>query len=79
MDPIKTETFYSPGRYTVYLELEPPDSFSLVLSMTNEHGQHFEDVVAVSLSTRFYIWFKYMLLAPVLMISVPLLMMRKEW
>ena len=73
--PLKSETFYSPGRYTVYLDLDQPDAFSLVVSMINEHGQYFEDIVSVSISTRFYVWLKYMVLAPVLLLSIPLLTM----
>jgi hypothetical protein len=46
--------------------------------MTNEHGQYFEDTVYVSMSTRFYVWLKYMLWVPAVLLYVPLLMLRKK-
>ena len=60
------------------MKMTPPESVALVVGMINEHGQHFEDVVSVSVSTRFYVWLKYMLLGPLLLLSLPLLMARKR-
>ena len=37
------------GRYTIELPLHPPESFLLVIGMTNEHGQYYEDTVPVRL------------------------------
>jgi hypothetical protein len=34
--------FTSPGRYSLELPLIPPESFLLVIGMTDEHGQYFE-------------------------------------
>ena len=57
--------------------MAPPECVTLVISMINEHGQHYEDSVPVSISTRFYIWFKYLLVTPVIMMAIPLLSLRK--
>ncbi len=76
--PIFQETYDLPGRYSVSVKMTPPESVALVVGMINEHGQHFEDVVSVSVSTRFYVWLKYMLLGPLLLLSLPLLMARKR-
>ena len=62
--PIFQQTYELPGRYSVSVKMAPPESVALVVGMINEHGQYFEDVVSVSVSTRFYVWLKYMLLAP---------------
>ena len=75
--PVLLEREYSkPGRYTVFLPMEPPDAMTLVISMINEHGQYYEETVAISVGTRFYIWFKYLILIPVLLVSLPILMIR---
>ena len=37
----------APGRYTVLVPVYPPEIFVLVIGMTNEHGQYFEDTVPV--------------------------------
>ena len=76
MDPILKKEFTRPGRYTVDLPVQPPESMHLVIGMLNEHGQYFEDSVNVSVSTRFYIWMKYLILFPLFLLTIPLLMMR---
>jgi hypothetical protein len=70
--------FSSPGRYTVLLPVQPPDSFLLMLGMTNEHGQYFEDSVTISLCTQFYVWIKYIVCAPILIFSISLLFMKSS-
>ena len=50
---------------------------TLVLLMTNDHGQHYEDACRVAVSTRFYVWFKYLLVGPVLLVVAPLLLLQK--
>jgi len=74
--PIYVTTYTKPGRYKVVLPMLPPEAITLVVSMVNEHGQHFEDAVAVSIATRFYIWFKYLALGPVLLVTLPLILIR---
>jgi hypothetical protein len=74
--PILVATYTKPGRYKVVLPMLPPEAITLVVSMVNEHGQHFEDAVAVSIATRFYIWFKYLAMGPVLLVTLPLLLIR---
>jgi hypothetical protein len=76
--PIYEGTFDRPGRHTVSVHMLPPESVTLVLGMTNEHGQYYEDAVAVSLNTRFYVWFKYMIMGPLVVLSLPLLLARKR-
>jgi hypothetical protein len=39
--------YESPGRYTINIPISPPESFSVVVGMYNDHGQYFEDVVSV--------------------------------
>jgi hypothetical protein len=50
----------------------------LVIGLTNEHGQYFEETVHIAMSTRFYVWIKYMVLIPLCLLYIPLLMMRKK-
>lgn len=76
LEPILRKEFTSPGRYTVDLPVAPPESMHLVIGMVNEHGQYFEDSVHISVSTRFYIWMKYLVLLPLFLLTLPLLMMR---
>ena len=73
INPLATKTFDAPGRYTILVPVSPPDSMVLVVGMKNEYGQYFEDVAPVSVSTRFYVWIKYLLVAPVVLVSLPLL------
>ena len=76
MSPLYKNRFTSPGRYTVNVPVHPPDSFLLVLGMTNEHGQYFEDAVHVSLCSRFYVWIKYVIIIPIMIFSVSLFFMK---
>ena len=78
LDHIISRDYFLPGRYTIELPLHPPESFLLVIGMINDHGQYFEDTVYVSMSTRFYVWLKYMLFVPAALLYVPLLMMRRK-
>ena len=75
-EPLAKSTYTTPGRYTIEVPVSPPDTMTLVIGMTNEHGQYFEDAVYVSLSTRFYVWLKYLITAPVIGLCIPLLLMR---
>lgn len=77
MNPLVSGSYDAPGRYKLDVPMSPPESVSLVLGMTNEHGQYFEDVIAVSVNTRFYVWFKYMIVGPLVLLSIPLLLVRK--
>jgi hypothetical protein len=74
--PLLRQRFTSPGRYTVLVPVEPPDSFLLVLGMTNEHAQYFEDAVYISLSRGFYVWIKYLISAPIMLLVGALFLMR---
>ena len=49
INPLYQHYILSPGRYTIELPLHPPESFLLVIGMTNEHGQYYEDTVPVRL------------------------------
>lgn len=77
-DHLVQKRFKSPGRYTVMIPVQPPDSFLLIIGMTNEHGQYFEDSVTISLCTQFYVWIKYIVCAPVLIFSLGLLFMKSS-
>jgi hypothetical protein len=78
LTPLYSQKFEEPGRYTVLIPVTPPISMTLMLSMVTEHGQYFEDVIPVSISTRFYVWIKYLLFTPVAILCLPLLFMRRE-
>ena len=75
--PLVSESFDRPGRYTIFVPVSPPESMVLIIGMTNEHGQYFEDSASVSISTRFYIWIKYLLVAPFLLLTIPILLSSK--
>lgn len=77
-DPIARQEYTSPGRYTIHLPLSPPERTSLVVSMMNEHGQYYEDTVTISFGTRFYVWLKYFVTVPVILLCTPLLLLRSE-
>jgi hypothetical protein len=70
--------YSKPGRYSVLIPVEPPESFTLVIGMTNDHGQYFEDALPVSVGTRFYVWIKFMVAAPVGLLCLPLLLITKH-
>ena len=70
------EDFTKPGRYVLQIPVVPPEAMNLVVGMRNEHGQYFEDIVFVSVSTRFYVWIKYLIIAPVVLFVTPLLLMK---
>lgn len=73
-EPLHTEKFDRPGRYTLSMEVQPPMNELLLLRMENAHFQHYDDSVHVSISSRFYIWIKYMVVAPVAIFCVPLML-----
>ena len=76
MAPMLTKEFTGPGRYTVQLPVRPPESIHLVIGMANEYGQYFEDSVHISINTRFFIWMKYLVLIPLVLVTIPLVLMR---
>lgn len=76
MEPVFKQEFSRPGRYSVRIPVAPPGEDSLVLGMTTDHGLYFEDHVDVAISTRFYVWVKYLVLFPLVVLWVPLLLMR---
>jgi len=77
LTPILKVEYSQPGRYTAQLPMAPPEFTTLVVSMFNEHGQYFEDAVPVAVSTRFYVWLKYMAALPAFVLCIPLLLMKK--
>jgi hypothetical protein len=78
MEPIFKQDFDRAGRYSVSIPVAPPGEDSLVLGMYTDHGLYFEDHVDVAISTRFYVWMKYLMLCPLALLSVPLLLMRSK-
>ena len=73
---IYQKIYTSPGRYTLTIPMRNPDNTLLVIRLVDEHGIYHEDSVYVNMNTRFYIWIKYMLVLPVLLLCVPLLLMK---
>jgi hypothetical protein len=51
MSPLLKQEYSQPGRYSVELPLLPPDSFLLVIGMTDEHGQYFEVHLRVAITS----------------------------
>lgn len=78
MYPIAKRTFTKPGRYTMSIPVSPPEVSTYVIGMTTEHGIYYEDVITVAINTRFYIWFKYLILIPVLLLCLPLILLKKQ-
>jgi hypothetical protein len=76
-EPILEMVYDSPGRYTVNLPVSPPDSMTLVIGMINEHGQYYEDTAHVAVGTKFYVWLKYLILGPLLIIALPFFLTRR--
>lgn len=73
LDPLWSRNFNKPGRYIAEVPISPPELGLLVVSMVSEHGRYFEDAVHVSISTRFYVWIKYMIALPVVVLTFTLL------
>ena len=60
LNPLFSEAFDKPGRYTVLLAIQPPEHLALVISMVNEHGQRFEDHLVIAATTTFHHTIKYL-------------------
>lgn len=73
LDPIFKQEFTRPGSYHIDIPVNPPETTLYVVSMTDEHGLYYEDTVYVSLSTKFYVWLKYMVITPIVILCTPLL------
>ncbi len=78
LEPIGKYEYSSPGRYSVELPVNPPESFPLVIGMTNDHGQYYEDHAYISVSTKFHLWIKYLILFPVTLLCLPLVLTIKK-
>lgn len=74
LEPLVTEQYRNPGKYSIQIPMTAPDKANLVISMTTEHGQYFYDTITVAVSTRFYVWLKYMVVSPVVIFCMPLLL-----
>lgn len=73
LSPVWSQTFQQPGRYVANVPISPPEISLFVISMQSSHGEYFEDIVHVALSTRFYVWIKYVLAAPVVLLCCTLI------
>lgn len=73
LQPLWSRKFSKPGRYVAFVPVSPPEIALLVLSMSSDHGEYFEDTVHVSLSTRFYLWIKYLVVTPLLVLCVTII------
>lgn len=76
--PIHSVEYTQPGRYTIELDLSPPEKLMLIIGMNTDHQQYYEDSIEIELSTRFYIWIKYLIVIPMIILIVPLLFMRPQ-
>lgn len=72
LNPVWSHTFDKPGKYVAVVPVTPPELALFVVSMQSEHGEYFEDAVHVALSTRFYIWLKYLIVTPLVLICFTL-------
>jgi hypothetical protein len=72
------QEFSRPGRYTVQLPLSPPEKTLLVVGMTTDHAQYFEETLMLEVSTKFYIWIKYLVLIPLALLIAPLLFIKPQ-
>jgi len=73
--PLFEETYTQPGTYTALLQLPRPERLVLVVSMTNEHGQYFEDALSLSVNEEYHKYIKYLLLLPAAVLAAPLLLL----
>uniref|UniRef100_A0A7S3HBI1 DEX1 C-terminal domain-containing protein n=1 Tax=Spumella elongata TaxID=89044 RepID=A0A7S3HBI1_9STRA len=73
LQPLWSRTFNKPGKYVAFVPVSPPEIALLVLSMSSDHGEYFEDTVHVTLSTKFYIWLKYLLVTPLVILCFTIL------
>lgn len=73
LQPLWSRTFSKPGRYVAFVPVSPPEIALLVLSMSSDRGEYFEDTVHVALSTRFYMWIKYLIVTPLVVLSATLI------
>jgi hypothetical protein len=62
----------------VLVPLSPPERALLVVGMTTERGEYHEDTVLVEASTKFYVWLKYLVLLPLLLLVSPLFFMKPQ-
>lgn len=58
------DTVHTAGTRTVTVRLPRPRRVSLQITMTNEHGQRYWDVVSLAFNTQFYGVLKWMLAGP---------------
>lgn len=72
--PIFSQVFESPGKHTISVKISPPEDSTFVLSMTTEHGLYYEDAFNVQISSKFYVWIKYMVVSPIVVFCLPLIL-----
>jgi hypothetical protein len=72
------EVYSRAGRYTIQLPLSPPEKSLLVVGMTTDRGEYHEETLMVEVSTKFYIWLKYLVLIPLVVLVAPLLFMKPQ-
>lgn len=72
------QEYTAPGRFTIQLPLSPPEKTLLVLAMTTDHAEYHEETLMMEVSTKFYIWLKYLVIIPLSLLIPPLLFMRPQ-
>jgi hypothetical protein len=72
-----TKEYSEPGVYREEIPCPARRQFStLFVEMTNEHGQHFEDHVAMSFNMHFYRALKWLLLTPFIAMASVLVLIK---
>jgi hypothetical protein len=74
LTPLFSMIFDSPGKHTISVPIDAPEDATFVLSMITEHGLYYEDSFNVQISSKFYVWIKYMVLSPVIVFCTPLIL-----
>jgi hypothetical protein len=73
------ENFQEPGEYEVFLPVNAPEKVIFHFILETKHGKYSEDFVSVTISTKFYVWLKYIVILPVLLFSSISLMKISEY
>lgn len=68
-DIIWKADYTEPGDYQATIPLDGPEKSIYYFILSSKHGKYAEDFVTVTISTRFYVWLKYLLFFPMFLFS----------
>jgi hypothetical protein len=75
LEPLFSDQFSTSGRHSVVIpNLHPPEDTLLVFSMVSNRGLYYEDTVHIKISSRFYVWIKYMVISPFIIFCLPIIL-----